>query len=133
MTRCPRCRSRLIRNHNRLECLAHGEQYSPVEAWERIAAADVGGVRYSREGEVSSPEWTPAERRAWERAEAGEDVPEEVQLEMPTVGEKFAERNAAIRQRRAEGVSASKLSVEFGIEVRTVYHVLKAQEVRESA
>jgi hypothetical protein len=74
---CPRCRRPLIRNHDELLCLTHGQIEQPVQAWETapdVATASSG--RRATHQEYTVP-WTDEEREQWRRAEAGEDVPDE--------------------------------------------------------
>lgn len=87
-TICPRCLRRLVRNHDELVCLTHGQVFEPVRAWETAPAVVASGVT-ARGGEQKrvrgmSPTavpWTDEERDLWRRAEAGEEfappVPEE--------------------------------------------------------
>ena len=70
---CPRCARPLIRNHDRGECLVHGEiDGGRVMAHERVALSDKG--KPARAG--SPVPWTDEERDLWRRELAGEPVPD---------------------------------------------------------
>ena len=87
-TICPRCLRRLVRNHDELVCLTHGQVFEPVRAWETapvvvpIGVTDLGTPQKRVRG-MTPPTvpWTDEERELWRRAEAGEEftppVPEE--------------------------------------------------------
>ena len=75
---CPRCLRRLVRNHDELVCLTHGQVFEPIRAWETAAAASGVTARggEQKRGRGMSPTavpWTNEERELWRRAEAGEE------------------------------------------------------------
>lgn len=78
---CPRCAGRLVRSHDELWCMVHGEVWAPVRAWE-TAPAD-GTLEQTRTGRSRTygarldtvVPWTDAERRAWETWREGDPVP----------------------------------------------------------
>ncbi len=99
-TICPRCPRRLVRNHDELVCLTHGQVFEPIRAWETAAAVVASGVT-ARGGEQKrvrgmSPTavpWTDEERDLWRRAEAGEEfAPPEPEEEEPM--SEFAPKSA---------------------------------------
>ena len=79
-TVCPRCLRRLVRNHDELVCLTHGQVFEPVRAWETAPAVVASGVT-ERGGEQkrvrgmssTAVPRTDEERELWRRAEAGEE------------------------------------------------------------
>lgn len=70
---CPRCRRPLIRNHDELLCLAHGQIYQPTQAWETAPDTVVAG-RWRVAHDESTVPWTVEERELWRRAEANQPV-----------------------------------------------------------
>lgn len=90
-TICPRCLRRLVRNHDELVCLTHGQVFEPVRAWETapvvvpIGVTDLGTPQKRVRG-MTPPTvpWTDEERELWRRAEAGEEfTPPEPEKEEP--------------------------------------------------
>lgn len=75
---CPRCTQRLVRNHDELVCLVHGQVYEPIRAWETAPAEQplelAAGRMRRRAPKVLPVPWTEEERELWRRAEAGEEV-----------------------------------------------------------
>ena len=71
--KCPRCDRPLVRNHDELICLTHGQAYEPVRAWENVPAYEPVPGR-PRQGPPRDPvvPWTEDERELWRRADAGE-------------------------------------------------------------
>lgn len=98
-TVCPRCLRRLVRNHDELVCLTHGQVFEPVRAWETAPAVVASGVT-ERGGEQKrvrgmSPTavpWTDEERELWRRAEAGEEFAPPVLEEEEPMSEPLAIR-----------------------------------------
>ena len=73
-TVCPRCLRRLVRNHDELVCLTHGQVFEPIRAWETATSPDID-TPFGRQPRTLSPKavpWTNEERELWRRAEAGE-------------------------------------------------------------
>lgn len=71
MITCPRCTSRLIRSHDELTCLVHGEVYAPIRAIERRPSFATGRRRH--DPEIPLLPWTDQERALWA---ADADVPQ---------------------------------------------------------
>jgi hypothetical protein len=74
-TICPRCLRRLVRNHDELVCLTHGQVFEPIRAWETATSPDID-TPFGRQPRTRSPTavpWTNEERDLWRRAEAGEE------------------------------------------------------------
>jgi hypothetical protein len=71
--KCPRCNARLVRNHDELVCLTHGQAYEAIRAWENVPAYEPvpGRPRQAPPRDPVVP-WTEDERELWRRAEAGE-------------------------------------------------------------
>jgi hypothetical protein len=99
-TICPRCLRRLVRNHDELVCLTHGQVFEPIRAWETAAAVVASGVteRGGKQKRVrgmspTAVPWTNEERELWRRAEAGEEfAPPEPKEEEPM--SEFAPKSA---------------------------------------
>ncbi len=71
--KCPRCDRPLVRNHDELICLTHGQAYEPVRAWESVAAFETPAGRLAkRPPRDPVVPWTEDERELWRRANAGE-------------------------------------------------------------
>ena len=94
-TICPRCLRRLVRNHDELVCLTHGQVFEPVRAWETATSPDID-TPFGRQPRTRSPKaipWTDKERDLWRRAEAGEEfAPPEPEEEEPM--SEFAPKSA---------------------------------------
>ena len=71
--KCPRCDRPLVRNHDELICLTHGQAYEAIRAWENVPAYEPvpGRLRQAPPRDPVVP-WTEDERELWRRAEAGE-------------------------------------------------------------
>lgn len=71
--KCPRCDRPLVRNHDELICLTHGQAYEAIRAWENVPAYEPvpGRPRQAPPRDPVVP-WTEDERELWRRADAGE-------------------------------------------------------------
>lgn len=71
--KCPRCGRPLVRNHDELICLTHGQAYEAIRAWENVPAYEPvpGRPRQAPPRDPVVP-WTEDERELWRRADAGE-------------------------------------------------------------
>lgn len=71
--KCPRCNARLVRNHDELVCLTHGQAYEAIRAWENVPVYEPvpGRLRQAPPRDPVVP-WTEEERELWRRANAGE-------------------------------------------------------------
>lgn len=75
---CPRCAVPPLRSHDEVFCLAHGEVYAPIRAWETAPETQVPlefvAQRRKKAGHVPMP-WTKKELHIFETWREGDPVP----------------------------------------------------------
>ena len=70
--KCPRCDRPLVRNHDELVCLTHGQAYEAIRAWENVPVYEPVPGRPRQPPRAPVVPWTEDERELWRRADAGE-------------------------------------------------------------